>query len=609
MDILVNRKKLENINRSYKNLSKNSLEVLLVNQLLDEDLDFSLRSIYDLQDKFSEKINFKFIGEIRVDYKNISIRGIDRDIKLIFSKFALRKIKEEESNEILAHISIRKNIDDSAFIENIEIIKIEAKVIYKKIIKHRSQLDSNSWISLLMNSLGYDIEKLENIENKYNLLSRLLPYVQKNFNCIELGGKSTGKSKCSEFFRCSKKISTDITFSKAIHDNNTNKYGVLFNKSVLYFDERNISDLNKDIAPSFLQAQAGGEVESHGDYESKKSTVSFVSLGNIIDGSNSYLNGRIFKDFDKGFNKLAMLDRQNFLITGWKLPEYSKIMLEEDVDVFPIIVLEEFLLYLREKNYDIGSLNLNIELLEQTSSSRFVSSITENITGLLKLIYPEGISDEINKEELETLIKLGTYGKYAIYEGLKGKEYSELKNSGVRISSNDLKFEINRKILLSEYIFDKSKDNNFETDFEFKRNNVEIPEWIDNYRNQFRSLEESYKIIMAYSQNPTKDLYKKFLEAALEIIKIFEEISNTEMSVKDCNPIFIFFKVLSDAKNDIYINPSFKIYGSRSEEIKKINYKIDDFKKRIIQVNNFSWDPKDNPNSLEYIKEKFKKIK
>lgn len=609
MDILVNRKKLENINGSYNNLSKHSLEILLVNQLLDENLDFPLSNIYNLHDKFSEKLNFKFIGEISVDDENFLIRGIDKSIKLIFSKLTQRKIKEEESNKILARISIRKNNDDSAFIENIEIIKIEAKVIYEEIIKYKSKLDSNSWINLLMNSLGYDVEKLENIENKYNLLSRLLPYVQKNFNCIELGGKKTGKSKFSELFRCSQKISANITFSKAVYDNNKKKYGMLFNKSVLCFDERNFSDLNNDVAPAFLQAQAGGEIESHGDYDSKKATVSFVNLGNIIDGSNSYLNARIFKDFDKGFNKLAMWDRQNFLITGWKLPGYSKIMLEKDVDVFPTIVLEEFLQYLREKDYDIGSLNLNIELLEQTSSSRFVSSIIENITGLLKLIYPEGISDEINKEELEIIIKLGTYGKYAIYEGLKGDEYSELKNSGVRISSNDLKFKIDRETLLSEYIFDKSKNNSFETDFEFKRSKVEIPEWIDSYRNQFKSLEESYRVIMAYSQNPTKDLYNKFLEAALETIKIFEEISSMKMRPEDCSSIFSFFKVLSDTKNDPDANPFLRVLGSNLEEIRKIKYKIDDFKERIIQVNNFSWDPKDNPNSLEYTKEKFKRLK
>lgn len=608
MNILIEREKLENTNESYDHLSRNSLEILLVNGLLEKNYEFPLKNLYSLQDKFSEVINFKCIGEIIISGETVSIKGIANDIKLIFSKFVLRKIKEEGNNEVLAHITIRKNHDDSAFIENIEVIKIEEKVLYEKIIKCRNQLDNNSWINLLLNSLGYDVEKLENIEEKYILLARLLPFVQKNFNCIELGGKGTGKSKFSEFFRCSEKISANITFPKSVYDNQKGKYGILFNKSVLYFDERNFSDLKSDVAPAFLQAQAGNEIESHGDYKTKKSTVSFVNLGNVIDGSKSYLNARIFENFDKGFNKSAMWDRQNFLITGWRLPEYEKISLEENIKVFPAIILEEFLQYLRGEDYSIKSLDLNIELLGQSSSSRFISSIRENIIGLLKLIYPNGIIDEINKEELEYLVKLGIYGKYAIYEGLKGQEYSEFKNLGVKVSFNGLNFEINRETLLKEYIFEKLKDNNFDTDFDFEKKIIEIPEWVYNYSGEFKSLEENYRKIVAYSQKPTKDLYKMFLKTALEAIKIFEEISELEMKPEYCNPIFKFLEALSANKNDPYVEPYLEMYGQSSEEILKIKGKISCFKKRIIAVNNFSWDPKDDPSSLEYIKEKYKRI-
>jgi len=64
-----------------------------------------------------------------------------------------------------------------------------------RLIEKRKTFDKKEWLNLLLRSCGYEPESEGMTERvKMLLLSRLIPMVEANFNFIELGPRSTGKS-------------------------------------------------------------------------------------------------------------------------------------------------------------------------------------------------------------------------------------------------------------------------------------------------------------------------------------------------------------------------------------------------------------------------------
>lgn len=64
-----------------------------------------------------------------------------------------------------------------------------------KIIQKRNEFSRDEWLNVLLRSCGYepDAEGMTT-RVKMLLLARLLPMVESNFNFVELGPRSTGKS-------------------------------------------------------------------------------------------------------------------------------------------------------------------------------------------------------------------------------------------------------------------------------------------------------------------------------------------------------------------------------------------------------------------------------
>lgn len=58
----------------------------------------------------------------------------------------------------------------------------------------RSEFDINEWIDILLGAMDYNSAGYEDERNRLAMLKRLLPFVEKNLNLIELAPKGTGKS-------------------------------------------------------------------------------------------------------------------------------------------------------------------------------------------------------------------------------------------------------------------------------------------------------------------------------------------------------------------------------------------------------------------------------
>ena len=58
----------------------------------------------------------------------------------------------------------------------------------------RSKFDIKEWIDILLGAVDYNAAGYNSSEEKLTMLTRLLPFVEKRLNLIELAPKGTGKS-------------------------------------------------------------------------------------------------------------------------------------------------------------------------------------------------------------------------------------------------------------------------------------------------------------------------------------------------------------------------------------------------------------------------------
>ena len=122
----------------------------------------------------------------------------------------------------------------------------------------RSQFSTDEWIDLLIQSMGFNPEMF-GYRNKMLQLLRLVPYVERNFNLIELGPKGTGKSHIfSEFSPHGMLISGgEVTVPKLFVNNSSGKLGLVGYWDIVAFDEfagkqKNVNKALVDILKNYL---------------------------------------------------------------------------------------------------------------------------------------------------------------------------------------------------------------------------------------------------------------------------------------------------------------------------------------------------------------------
>src|SRR5690606_12414707 len=102
----------------------------------------------------------------------------------------------------------------------------------------RSKFTTEEWIDLLIQTVGFNPEMFGR-RSKLLQLMRLIPFVERNYNLIELGPKGTGKSHIfSEFSPHGILISGgEVTVPKLFVNNSTGKIGLVGYWDTIAFDE------------------------------------------------------------------------------------------------------------------------------------------------------------------------------------------------------------------------------------------------------------------------------------------------------------------------------------------------------------------------------------
>ena len=298
----------------------------------------------------------------------------------------------------------------------------------KEIMNGRKSFTKDEWIDVILRSTGMEPSALSNRE-KWLHLARIIPLVENNYNLCELGPRGTGKSHIyKEISPNSILVSGgQTTVANLFYNMSTKTVGLVGLWDCVAFDEvAGINFKDKDGIQIMKDYMASGSFAR--GKEEKNAPASMVFVGNINQSVDVLLKtSHLFEPFPEAMaNDTAFFDRMHCYIPGWEIPKYRPHFFTNEYG-FITDYLSEFLREMRkysftdafEKYFKLGN-NLN---------QRDVIAVRKTVSGLVKIIYPNG---EFTKEEIEEILRFALEMRRRVKEQLKrigGMEFYDINFS------------------------------------------------------------------------------------------------------------------------------------------------------------------------------------
>ena len=113
----------------------------------------------------------------------------------------------------------------------------------------RESFSLDEWIDIILSAVDYNPAGYENRAQRLSVIQRLLPFVEKNLNMIELAPPGTGKSYLfSQISRYGWLVSGKVTRAKLIYDIGKKTDGIVAYKDFVALDEIREADYMKDTS-------------------------------------------------------------------------------------------------------------------------------------------------------------------------------------------------------------------------------------------------------------------------------------------------------------------------------------------------------------------------
>lgn len=246
------------------------------------------------------------------------------------------------------------------------------------------------WINVLLGAVDYNAAGyLDDEEKKLTMLTRLLPFVEKRLNLIELAPKGTGKSYL--FGRVSRFgwLSSGGVMSRAkmFYDQNKRAEGLVSGNDFITLDEvQTISFTDVDEMRAALKGYLESGIFTVGNYEGT-AEAGVILCGNIKKetmDADGY--GDMFEELPSVFHESALIERFHGFIKGWNIPRMN-----DDLKISGWALNSEyFCSILHELRNDMSYRAVVDELIEvpEAADTRDTEAVKRIATAYLKLLFP-----------------------------------------------------------------------------------------------------------------------------------------------------------------------------------------------------------------------------
>ncbi|MFX4301254.1 protease Lon-related BREX system protein BrxL [Alicyclobacillus tolerans] len=309
-----------------------------------------------------------------------------------------------------------------------------------EIFEGRKSFTKEEWIDVLIRSTGMEPTHLEE-RVKWHLLLRLVPLVENNYNLCELGPRGTGKSHVyKELSPNSILVSGgQTTVANLFYNMSTKKVGLVGLWDVVAFDEvAGIQFKDKDGIQIMKDYMASGSFAR--GKEEKAASASMVFVGNINQSLDSLIKtSHLFAPFpDAMANDTAFFDRMHYYLPGWEVPKMRPEFFTNQYG-FIVDYMAEYFREMRKRSF-ADAIDRYFKL-GNNLNQRDVIAVRKTVSGLIKLLYPNG---EYTREDVEEILQYALEGRRRVKEQLKkigGMEFYDVHFS-----------YIDRETLNEEYV-------------------------------------------------------------------------------------------------------------------------------------------------------------
>jgi ATP-dependent Lon protease len=302
----------------------------------------------------------------------------------------------------------------------------------------RQAFSEAQWIDVLCRSTGMEPANLTE-RVKWHLLARMVPFVENNYNCCELGPRGTGKSHLyKEISPNSILISGGQTTVANLFYNMARRIvGLVGLWDVVAFDEvAGISFKDKDGVQIMKDFMASGSFARGRD--AVQASASMVFVGNINQPVDTLVKtSHLLAPFPASMIDSAFFDRFHAYIPGWEVP---KMRPEFFTNQYGLITdyLAEFMREMRKRNFS-DAIDRYFKL-GNNLNQRDTIAVRRTVSGLLKLLYPHGAYD---KEAVRRCLEYALEARRRVKEQLKkigGMEFFDVHFSYIDQETRDERF-------------------------------------------------------------------------------------------------------------------------------------------------------------------------
>lgn len=312
-------------------------------------------------------------------------------------------------------------------IEAIREIQLSSRDVLSKLAESRRMMTTEEWKSLLFRSIGLEPDKLtERQKNAY--LLRMAPFVERNYNIVELGPRGTGKSHLfQQISPYSHLISGGkATVAQMFVNNSNGQRGLVCQYDVVCFDEISGITFDQKDGVNIMKGYMESGEFSRGK-ESIRADGSLVMVGNFeVDVEHQQRIGHLFGPLPPEMrDDTAFMDRIHAYLPGWDIPKISKELLTNHFglvsdflsECWSQLRVQSRVNFLQNKVFYGGAL-----------SGRDTNSVNKTVSALLKLLYPDPNMDVMDAD-LEWAVRLAMETRRRVKEQQKRIGSAEFRNT------------------------------------------------------------------------------------------------------------------------------------------------------------------------------------
>jgi len=306
-------------------------------------------------------------------------------------------------------------------------IQLSKRDVVDLLAEARKSFSSEEWKLFLLRSIGIEGEGLS--ERSINaMLLRMVPFVERNYNLVELGPRGTGKSHLFQQISPYAHLISGgkATVARMFVNNSTGQRGLVCQYDVVCFDEVSGISFDQKDGVNILKGYMESGEFSRGK-ESIRADGSLVLVGNFeVDVEQQQRIGHLFGPMPVEMrDDTAFMDRIHAYLPGWDIQKISNDLL---TDHFGLVsdFLSECWSHLRDQSR--VSLLQNRVWYGGALSGRDTTAVNKTVSGLLKLLYPSADS-EIPNEDLEWAVRIALEARRRVKEQQKRIGAAEFRNT------------------------------------------------------------------------------------------------------------------------------------------------------------------------------------